>query len=378
MQKGAMDHYFQQLWRIEQGEDTIARALVWGDSTIAADGIIKDVRKRLQKRFGNAGAGFLPIALNSAWTIRKEILRKSSGWLTSNYVHGKLTNKRYGLAGMVSSTSGVGTAKLAGPKIEGKRLPSVRYQLFYQAKPKGGSFSVDIGDGTIEIETDAEELEERTYDLYSNAGSDEINITTKGDGEVTIYGVALEAQDRGVTWETLAVAGSSITSMRKQEAIHMHTQVAHRDPALIVYWTGGNELGYPALKSKSGVGYKKVYRTAVKKIRDGHPESSCLLIGPLDQGTRESGTIQSKPTLAKLIRFQKEVAIELGCAYWDAQDAMGGNNSFPTWMNHKPKLANPDLSHLTGRGRKIIGETLADVLEQNYNTWLRQHPNGIE
>jgi len=375
---GAMDNYFQKLWEIEQGQDTIARALIWGDSTIAADGIVKDVRKRMQTRFGNAGSGFLPIALNSAWTIRKEILRKSSGWLTSNYVYGKLSSKRYGLAGMVSSTSGVGTAVLAGPKTEGSRLPSTRYQIFYQAKPNGGSFVVDIGDGPIEIETDALELEERTHDLYASSGSEQIKIESKGNGEVTIYGVALESKDRGVTWETLAVAGSSITSMRKQDATHMHTQVAHRDPALIAYWTGGNELGYPALRSSSGKGYKKVYRTAVKKIRDGHPDASCLLIGPLDQGIREGGFVKSKPTLAKLIRFQKEVALELGCAYWDAQDAMGGNNSFSTWMNHSPKLANPDLSHLTGRGRKIIGETLADVIEYNYNSWLEHHPNGIE
>ena len=100
----AMDHYFQKLHQVENDKDQIARALVWGDSTIAADGIIKDVRRNMQEKFGNAGSGFLPIALNSAWTIRKEVLRTYSGWKTDNYVYGKLESKRYGLAGMVSSS----------------------------------------------------------------------------------------------------------------------------------------------------------------------------------------------------------------------------------------------------------------------------------
>ena len=375
----AMDHYFQKLWQVKNKKDQIARALVWGDSTIAADGIIKDVRRNMQEKFGNAGAGFLPIALNSAWTIRKEVLRTYSGWKTDNYVYGKLESKRYGLAGMVSSSfSTSSAATLAGPKTKEGRIPSTRYQLFYRAQPKGGTFQVDIGEGPIDIETTSDELEERTIDLYAPKGSEKIDIKTKGDGLVTIYGVALESQSYGVTWETLGVAGASISSMRKQDRIHMHEQVAHRDPALVVYWTGGNELGYPSLKSKTGAGYKKVYRNAVKKIRDGHPQASCLLIGPLDQGAHTANGIQSKPSLAKLIRFQKEVALEQGCAYWDAQDAMGGTNSFSKWMNHKPKLASSDMSHLTGRGRRIIGETLFDVIHHSYQSWLAQNPNGIE
>lgn len=374
----AMDSYFQSLWRVENKKDHIARALVWGDSTIAADGIIKDVRRNMQQKFGNAGSGFLPIALNSAWTIRKEVLRTYSGWNTNNYVYGKLKSKRYGLAGMVSSTSSTAKATLAGPKIDGERLPSTRYQLFYRAQPKGGTFQVDIGEGPVDIETMSDELEERTIDLYAPKGSKQIDIQTKGDGLVTIYGVALESQNFGVTWETLGVAGASVSSMRKQEKIHMHEQVAHRDPALVVYWTGGNELGYPSLKSKTGTGYKKVYRKAVQKIRDGHPHASCLLIGPLDQGENTARGVQSKPSLAKLIRFQKEVAAEQGCAYWDAQDAMGGHNSFSKWMSHKPKLASSDMSHLTGRGRRIIGETLYDVIHHSYQSWEAQHPNGIE
>ena len=98
--------------------------------------------------------------------------------------------------------------------------------------------------------------------------------------------------------------------------------IVARDPSLLVYWTGGNELGYPSLKSKTGKSYKKYYRKVVQNLKAGAPEASCLLIGPLDQAMRENGQIVSKPTLDKIIRFQREVAEEEGCAYWDARAAM--------------------------------------------------------
>ena len=184
----------------------------------------------------------------------------------------------------------------------------------------------------------------------------------------------METDGPGITWETFGVSGSSVQSMKKQSKSHLINQVEQRSPKLIVYWTGGNELGYPSLKSKTGKAYKKLYRDAIVKLTTGAPDASCLLIGPLDQATRNRGYIVSKPTIHKMIRFQKEVAAEMGCAYWDAQAAMGGNGSFLKWKNHKPKLASPDLAHLTRKGRDLIGETLADSIIRAYDIWKLKNP----
>ena len=162
--------------------------------------------------------------------------------------------------------------------------------------------------------------------------------------------------------------------MQKQHDAHLSNQIAARDPSLLVYWTGGNELGYPSLKSSTGKSYKKYYRKVVRNLKNGAPQASCLLIGPLDQAKRENGQIVSKPTLDKLIRFQREVAEDEGCAYWDARAAMGGNNAFKEWLSYTPSLASPDLAHLTGRGRKRIGDTLADVLMREYDLWRIDNP----
>ena len=262
---------------------------------------------------------------------------------------------------------------LAGPKGEEGRQEIHRVQVFYETSPEGGTFSVEMVDRREHKNTKSDGRYEGYMELSSNGGR-QVTIQASGDGEVTIYGVALETNNIGVTWETFGVAGSSVQSMKKQGKNHLHTQVAHRNPSLLVYWTGGNELGYPSLRSSTGKGYKKIYRQTIEKLRAGAPTASCLLIGPLDQATRERGEIISKPTLEKLIRFQREVAEEIGCAYWDARAAMGGNGSFKSWLQNDPPYANSDLAHLTGRGRRVIGETLADMIMYSYQNWKVDNP----
>ena len=59
---GALDGWFHALSQVEdERPGEIARALVWGDSTIASDRVIEDVRSRMQARFGDGGPGFLAV-----------------------------------------------------------------------------------------------------------------------------------------------------------------------------------------------------------------------------------------------------------------------------------------------------------------------------
>ena len=161
--------------------------------------------------------------------------------------------------------------------------------------------------------------------------------------------------------------------MQKQDSAHLSAQIKARDPQLLVYWTGGNELGYPSLRSRTGKSYKRIYRKVIRSLRAGAPSASCLLIGPLDQAERVNGQVISKQNLDKIIRFQQEVAAEEGCAYWNARAAMGGRDSYATWLYHAPVLASSDMHHLTTRGRHLIGDTLADVLLHHFGQWQNGH-----
>ena len=61
----------------------------------------------------------------------------------------------------------------------------------------------------------------------SSGGGRQVTLQAHGDGDVTIYGVALENNQTGVTWETF-VAGSSVQSIKKKQKPPTYTSRASK------------------------------------------------------------------------------------------------------------------------------------------------------
>ncbi len=375
---GSLDAWFASLAKAAAGTPGhIARALHWGDSTIAGDGITRTVRSRLQGRFGDGGPGFLAVQVDPRWASRPGVLRNASGsWKTRTITFGGAGNKYYGLGGTVSTAYGKSTSTLGGSKVGDQLQALHRFDIAFQTHPGGGTLVVQVegGEGAT-FDTNSEATTDAFHTLTAPSGAQKLHVAASGDGPVTVYGVALETRGPGMTWETLGVAGAGQGSMFRQGPNHLARQVAWRDPDLIVYQMGGNELGYPSLKSGGGKVWKERYVRVVRSVRKGAPDASCLLITPLDQGERVRGTVRSKPTMATMVRLQRETAREMGCAFWDAQAAMGGSGSFGVWLNKK--LAWSDLYHLTNKGLALIGHTLADAMEAAYDEWRRGTAGGM-
>jgi lysophospholipase L1-like esterase len=301
------------------------------------------------------------------------VLRKPSGaWRTRNITFGGAGNGYYGLAGTVSTASGSAQSVLGGSEVDGQRQLLHRFDLAFQVAPGGGTLTLEVeGQPAVQLATHADAVGDAWHPVQVPQGARTVTVSAAGDGPVTVYGISLETAGPGVTWETLGVAGASQTSIFRQGRNHLARQIAHREPDLIVYQMGGNELGYPSLKGNGKV-WRERYVEVVQRLRAGAPDASCLLVTPLDQGERVRGEVHSKPTLNNMIRLQREVARELGCAFWDARAAMGGPGSFGTWM--AKKLAWSDLYHLTGKGLALVGNTLADAMEVAYDDWRRRNP----
>jgi hypothetical protein len=371
---GGLDAWFTALARAQANEPGhIAKAAHWGDSTIAADGLTKTVRKRLTARFGDGGPGFLPVKVDPRWNARPGITRSATGdWKVRNITFGGAPTPYYGLAGIVATAYGQATSVLSGGRKGEARQLLHRFELYYQAQPGGGTVYLKPRDVEgVSLPTLAEEVHDAFYAMTVPQGAESVTITTGGEGPVTLYGIVMETQGPGVVWDSFGVAGASTRSMNRQGRGHAIRQIRRRAPDLIVYQMGGNELGYPSLKGNGKV-WRERYVEVVQRLRAGAPDASCLLVTPLDQGERVRGEVHSKPTLNNMIRLQREVARELGCAFWDARAAMGGPGSFGTWM--AKKLAWSDLYHLTGKGLALVGNTLADAMEVAYDDWRRRNP----
>ena len=364
-----LEHFFARLSRIEEGGADTVRVLHFGDSTIAADGIPGVIRRRLQGRFGDRGPGFLPLHVDTRWVYRPGVTRLTTGdWETWNLTQGGAPFRRYGLGGSPSRLNGEGGMELVWKGTSGAESPT-QATVHLQMQPGGGTIRIRLDSGdSIEVSTRSPEVGDHLEILSAPNGFERVVIEALGDGPVSFYGVALDLGDRGVTWETLGVAGSSIGSMRRQNPEHLKSEIAARTPSLLVYQTGGNALGYDSFKEGEGDAFLEQYLEVLNRLRSGAPEASCLLVGPLDQGVRVRGRVESKPDIPRMIRIQRAAADAAGCAFWDAREVMGGEGGFARWMAHEPTLTWTDLMHLSQEGSLLVGERFADALLQAFGT----------
>lgn len=356
--------WFNALRSIEEGKPSTARALHFGDSTIAADGIPGVLRARLQERFGDRGPGFLPMQVDTRWVYRPGVTRTASGeWETWNLTQGGAPHRRYGLGGSPSRLTGEGGMVLSWNGLSETDPPPTEATLHLQTQPGGGTIHVRLDSGEpLEIATKSASVGDRLEVLSSEGGFREVVIESVGNGPVGFYGVALDRGERGVSWETLGVAGSSIGSMRRQNPDHLKSEIAARSPSLLVYQTGGNALGYDSFKEGDGLAFKEQYLDVLNRLRAGAPDASCLLVGPLDQGVRVRGRVESKADISRMIALQRLAAEDAQCAFWDAREVMGGEGGFGRWMSHEPTLTWTDLMHLSQEGSRLVGERFADAL----------------
>ncbi|MFZ5482255.1 MAG: GDSL-type esterase/lipase family protein [Myxococcota bacterium] len=364
-----MDPFYRALHGAAAGEG-IARASHWGDSTIAADGITSTVRARLQARFGDGGPGYLSAGMDPRWSVRSDVIAGRQGaWDTVSLLNGG-GGGRYGFGGIASTAQADAWLTIRSPKRGDAHVPMHHFELWYQVGPERGSWwaSVD-GKGVGGGSALAENPGDRWHVVDVPDGYVKAAIGASG-GPVTFYGVVMETKGPGVTWDALGVVGVGSRSFTQHGRRHIQQQVERRAPDLLVVQLGGNELGWPILAQGDGSAYVPYFQEALHKLRAGAPEAGCLIVTPLDQGTRDGGAPATKPSLPRLVSAQRKVAELEGCAFWDAYAAMGGSGSVVRWSQMRPPLAWADLVHLSAAGQDIVGQLLADAIEAGYDAWV--------
>lgn len=347
----------------------VVRALHFGDSTIAADGIARTVRARLQAKFGAGGPGFVSAAMDPRWNKRYDVtVRRGGSWDTTSLLEGGAAGNRYGLGGTVAI--GDAGANVVIDALDGAEnpVPLRHIELWYQGGGATGTVSAKTTEGTLGTgPSGASSRSDLYWEANLNGGSSRLSYSVSG-GPVPFYGVVLEGA-AGVTWEALGITAVGSGAYGRQDVGHLNDQLLHRRPDLIVMMLGGNDAGLRGLASGDPTAYKAYYLAGLQRIRGPIPTASCLLITPLDQGVRRAGKVQTKPAIPTIVEAQRQIAVEQGCAFWSAFDAMGGNGSFQEWLGHKPPLAWTDLMHLSTAGQEIIGNLLADALVEDYEAY---------
>jgi len=360
----ALARFYTKLARVEAGEPgTIARIAHFGDSLIASDFVSGTLRRSFQRRFGDAGHGFLLVA--NAWPsyFHLDVSRyATSGWKVSRIVGPYAPDGFYGLGGVSFRAEKHALARFGtAPSGDFGRQVS-RFVVAYAEEPRGGSFQVRIdGKDAGVVTTQGAELRSRFHEVRVPDGPHELELQTLS-GESRLFGVMLERAGPGVVLDAIGIQGARIRFLDKQDDAHWADQLRFRSQDLLIYEFGANESGDGFLYSMPD--YHRTMREVIEQGQRALPESSCLVIGAMDRAARQGEAIVSVRVIPSLVEEQRKVAAEIGCAFFDTYAAMGGKGSMPIWV--KRGLGQADLTHPTGAGAERISDWVFDAMMKGY------------
>ena len=372
---GPMERFFAALARTERDALGLVRVVHYGDSHTAADLMTAAIRRALQDRFGDGGRGF--IALGRPWKSYRpkdvEIAASSGGdWRAERVlvaVDPAKLDGRYGLGGVCTMGSRrdafVRVATASGGDYGDE---AASFDVYYMVQRGGGSFEVLVDGRPVgTVATNGAGPRSGFFKAGVEPGPHELEVRLRGDGEVRLFGVAIEGRGPGIVYDNLGVNGAFFYTPLRWDGALLAEQIERRSPDLIVAMYGSNEVDSRTIAEES---YRADVRRVMTRFREGAPDASCLLLGPPDRKGRDprAGAAQ----LAWIIEAQRDVADEIGCGFIDLQGLMGGPGSQDAWV--RQGLARSDGVHLTARGYRVVGERLAEEIVGAYEEYHEGNP----
>ncbi|MCX4246718.1 GDSL-type esterase/lipase family protein [Paraliomyxa miuraensis] len=368
----ALDSFYERLARTDaRYAGAITRMSMWGDSVVANDNVSSALRFAMQRRFGDAGHGFHLVAKPNA-SYRHRGVRFTDGetWSRCYIINKCRPDGFYGLGGTTVWSAGGAESRFRteAELAFGRKIS--RFEVWYRAQPKGGNIRVKVDGGepqliatAAEVGTDAWQTFELTDDAH------DISLRAAGAGQVRLYGVVLERDVPGVVVDGMEQLGAFANRMLYFDAEHLRQQVEHRDPALLVFMFGGNDL---LLQASAMDKYEQDFAAVIRRFRGGERPPACLVMAPVDHGQREGQRVVSRPMVPKIVEVQRKVALREGCAFFDTVAAMGGEGSAARWRRSDPPLLSGDLAHLTFAGQKVIGQMVYLALMEGYVAYRKR------
>jgi lysophospholipase L1-like esterase len=367
----ALDAFYAKLARVDAKErGAIARVAHFGDSIVVSDFVSGQLRRDLQRRFGDAGHGFVLIANPWPSYLHWDVERyATAGWQVSTIVGPYAADGWYGLGGVTFRAEKNALARV-GTATSGEFGRNVaRFVIDYAEAPHGGRFALRIdGRDAGSVDTNGSELRAGYRELRVADGPHSLELQTVA-GESRLFGIVLERDGPGVVLDALGVQGARVRFLDKQDDAHWAEQLRARAPDLVIYQFGANESNDGFVYSMAD--FHRTMHDVVAQGKAALPNASCLVIGAMDRAAKQGDEIVSVRVIPSLVAEQRQVASENGCAYFDTYRAMGGKGSMPQWV--KRGLGQADLTHPSGAGAERLAHWIYGALLHGYGTW---RPSG--
>lgn len=354
-----LSNFFEAVKLAKSGNVRVAH---FGDSAIEGDLITADMRETMQNKFGGNGVGWLGVVSQDI-TFR---LTTKHSFSQGNWdVASAYTNNPKGLPLGISAEAVV-------PKgnawVQYETTPMRRYlrdfntvKLYYtNAKASSINYSFDGG-------------AKQTMALKPGAGVQELILKPAGKArsvkiefpvaeQAVFFGVSLE-NNPGVYVDNFPLRGNSGVDLQQISVPMLKDFAKYMDYKLIILEFGLNIAG----NKTDYTWYEREMTKVINNFKTAFPKASIILVSVHDKSMKKGSEFVTDPAITRLVASQKNIAKTTDVAIWSLFDAMGGQNSMPTWVNANPPLAFKDYIHFNDQGAKKVAQLFTDALFDEFN-----------
>jgi len=271
----------------------------------------------------------------------------------------------YGLGGVSFKAPGRVRAQFATMSKGNYGRNVSHFEFSYLASPGAGVVRLSV-DGHVysEIQTASNQVETKVAQIDVPDGPHSFEVYTES-GTTRMFGVVLERTVPGVVLDAIGIQGARIRFLDKQDDAHWASQLAWRKPNLIAFHFGANESGDGYAYSMPD--YHATMKAVLLQAKQAAPEAGCLIVGALDRARKVDDGMITVPVIPLIVEEQRKTAEEVGCAFWNTFEAMGGKGSMARWVRRG--LGQADLTHPSGVGADRLGQWLYRALMEGFDRY---------
>ncbi|MCF6183263.1 MAG: hypothetical protein L3J56_01330 [Bacteroidales bacterium] len=391
----SLDKFFAILSNIKN-QKRIVRIMHYGDSQIETDRITDYFRYKLQSRFGGVGPGIVPAV--KAFDFKSPMIQSVSGDWKRYTVYGRrdtiVKHNHYGMLGnfarftpiindtLPDSIKVFNQEELMPHKLMSYASISIS-QSPYSFRPtkhfKRCKMFYGYNKTEVKIKTFADEqlidesilppsndYKTKTWNFETTPQN--IRFEFEAEDSPDIYGFSLEGYS-GINVDNIAMRGSGGLFFTKMDLNMLSRMYRQLNTKLLILQFGGNIV--PNVR-KSYDYYRKAFSRQLRTLKRIAPNLTIMVIGLADMSKKDGDTYITYPNVPLIRDALKQASFENNCAYWDMYEAMGGENSMPSWVFYDPPLGEKDFTHFTPQGARYIAKMFYNAFMYEYNRYLRK------
>ncbi len=332
----------------------------YGDSNLTLDFLSGELRRVLQKIYGDGGHGYVAVGRPWRWYQHIDVSHDAFGnWRLYCPTTLREPKHVYGSAGIAAATRSPGAYARYATAPEGSPVGTQmsRFGVYYLGREKPSEFAIVADGKEIERVTAEGPSEVRLAEVSLPDGPHRVDVVAKSTRELKLFGVVME-RERGIVVDSLGIGGVGYYALAELEPKTAEQMLRSRSYDLVIFLLGTNLF-------RAGDN-PKALKQILEVHRRANPRVAVLVMSPPDQ-VANAGASQSRPAIVKVSRALAAAAAEEQVAFWDFREAMGGEASMARFSRHG--LAGGDLYHFTEKGAAFMGSRIAHVLSRELEAY---------